>query len=276
MAIYDVNGNRIDQDIPEIDVFDYDVNVKSVNHRGFSNVAPENTLPAYILSKKNGYSYVETDISFTSDGVPMLLHDATIDRTSNGSGTLSQMTYAQVRQYDFGSWKSAEYTGTVIPTLSEFLILCKRIGLKPYIELKDNGEYTNAQIEQIVHTVWNHGMKENSTYISFSSAYLQVVKATDGEARLGFLKGAKANYSEDVTICNSLKTSSNKVFYDVRHDKITQEMVDAMSAENIPIEAWTVDDPSIVLSLNNYVSGVTTNSLNAGKILYDATMPHTT
>ena len=273
MAIYDVNGNRIDQDIPEIDVFDYDVNVKSVNHRGFSNVAPENTLPAYILSKKNGYSYVETDISFTSDGVPMLLHDATIDRTSNGSGTLSEMTYAQVRQYDFGSWKSAEYTGTVIPTLSEFLVLCKRIGLKPYIELKDNGEYTNAQIEQIVETVWNHGMRENSAYISFSSAYLQVVKGVDAEARLGFLKGAKASYSEDVTICNNLKTASNKVFYDVRHDKITQTMVDAMCEENIPIEAWTVDDANIVLSLNNYVSGVTTNSLNAGKILYEATMP---
>ena len=275
MAIYDVNGNRIDQDIPEIEYIDYGINVKSVNHRGFSNIAPENTLPAYILSKKNGYSYVETDISFTSDGVPMLLHDATIDRTSNGSGTLSQMTYEQVRQYDFGSWKSAEYTGTVIPTLSEFLVLCKRIGLKPYIELKDNGEYTNAQIEQIVEMVWNHGMRENSAYISFSSAYLQVVKETDNEARLGFLKGAKAKYDEDVTICNSLKTANNKVFYSVRHDKITQVMVDAMCADHIPIETWTVDDPSIVLSLNNYVSGVTTNSLNAGKILYDATMPHT-
>ena len=271
MAVYDISGNRIDQG--SSGSADYDVNVKSVNHRGFSNVAPENTLPAYILSKTNGYVYVETDVSFTSDGVPMLLHDATIDRTSNGSGTLSQMTYDQVRQYDFGSWKSAEYAGTVIPTLSEFLVLCKRIGLKPYIELKDNGAYSNAQIEQIVEMVWNHGMRENSTYISFSSTYLQVVKGADSGARLGFLKGAQADYSADVTICNDLKTASNKVFYDVRHDKITQAMVDAMCDNNIPVEAWTVDDANIVIGLNNYVSGITTNSLNAGKILYDYAMP---
>ena len=80
--------------------------VLSVNHRGYSAIAPENTLPAYRLSKEKGFRYVETDVSFTSDGVPVLLHDASIDRTSDGTGKIAEMTFEQVRQYDFGSWKS--------------------------------------------------------------------------------------------------------------------------------------------------------------------------
>ena len=135
MAIYDINGNRIDESATGT-ALNYDATILSVNHRGYSTVAPENTLPAYKLSKRMGFNYVETDVSFTSDGVAMLLHDATIDRTSNGSGTLANMTYDEVRQYDFGSWKSSAYAGTVIPTLAEFLSLCKNIMLHPSHQAK--------------------------------------------------------------------------------------------------------------------------------------------
>ena len=255
--------------------FDYDSTMKSVNHRGYSAVAPENTLPAYILSKKMGFNYVETDISFTSDGIPMLLHDSTIDRTSNGSGTLSQMTYAQVRQYDFGSWKSPEYTGVVIPTLAEFLELCKSIMLHPYLELKSNGSYTQAQIQQIVDMVNSYGLKGNVTYISFSDVYLGYVKNYDDEARLGYLNVPNSYYLQT---CLSLKTNKNKVFFDCSYyynsnqNAITQEICDAFMAEDIPIEAWTVNDKNVLLGLNKYVSGVTSDNLIAGKTLYDSVM----
>lgn len=277
MAVYDINGTEIGNyiDPSSIDVeeknLDYDATVKSVNHRGYSAEAPENTLPAYILSKQKGFNFVETDVSFTSDGVAMLLHDATIDRTSNGSGTLANMTYEQVRQYDFGSWKNAKYAGTKIPTLDEFLALCKAIMLHPYIELKPNGGYTQAQIESVVDAVHAHGLKGEVTYISFSSEYLGYVKNYDDEARLGFLSSPKTS---DLTICQGLKTAKNSVFYDVSYynNAITQEICDAYSAANIPIEAWTVDSASNMLGLNKYVSGITSNNLIAGKVLYDNAM----
>lgn len=268
MAVYDLDGNIIAID-SEMNL-DYDASVISVNHRGYSTVAPENTLPAYILSRKMGFNYVETDISFTSDGVPMLLHDSTIDRTSNGSGTLSQMTYEQVRQYDFGSWKSSAYAGTVIPTLAEFLALCKAIMLHPYLELKSNGAYTQAQIEQIVDMVESYGLKEKVTYISFSDTFLGYVKAYDPSARLGFLKGSYA--SGDVSTCVGLKTTTNKVFYDVSHSAITQSVCDAFMAQDIPIEAWTVNSAETMLGLNKYVSGITSDNLIAGKVLYNDAM----
>ena len=206
MAVFDKDGNRIDQYL----FLDYDSTIKSINHRGYSSVAPENTLPAYRLSKRMGFNYAETDVSFTSDGIAMLLHDATIDRTSNGSGTLSNMTYEQVRAYDFGSWKSATYSGTVIPTLDEFLLLCKRIMLNPYIELKNNGGYTEAQIQGIVDAVKRHGLEKNTTYISFSSTYLNYVKNYNPNARLGFLITTAS--TSTVNTVNNLKTGTNEVF----------------------------------------------------------------
>lgn len=261
MPIYNLKGRRID--------LDYDMNVLSVNHRGFSTEAPENTLPAYILSKKKGFNYVETDVCFTSDNVPVLLHDSTIDRTSNGSGNINNITYEQVRQYDFGSWKSSIYAGTKIPSLAEFLYLCKSIILHPYIELKGSA-YTQEHMKQIVDMVHAYGLKGKVSYISFHSEYLGYVRDYDPEARLGFLKGS---YSDsDIATCNSLKTESNQVFYDVAHSAITQSVCDAFIAENIPIEAWTVNSADAMLGLNKYVSGITSDNLIAGKVLYDNSM----
>ena len=278
MAVYDISGNTIgtnvdsSQFITKEENLLYDTTILSVNHRGYSTVAPENTLPAYILSRKMGFNYVETDVSFTSDNVAMLLHDATIDRTSDGSGTLANMTYSQVRQYDFGSWKSPEYAGTKIPTLEEFLGLCKSIMLHPYIELKSNGNYTQAQIASIVDMVWKFGLRGKVTYISFSNTYLGYVKDNDDEARLGFLSGSAS--TSQIATCQALQTGKNQVFYDVGYynNAITQAICNAYAAAKIPIEAWTVDSASDMLAMNKYVSGITSDNLIAGKVLYDNAM----
>ena len=262
--VFDVQGNRIDDGAGSIN---YDLTTKSVNHRGYSTVAPENTLPAYKLSKKMGFYYVECDVSFTSDNVPMLLHDATIDRTSNGSGTLANMTYEQVRQYDFGSWKSAEYTGTVIPTLVEFLTLCKNIMLHPYIELKENGNYTQAQIEMIVDLVNQCGLRGKVTYISFSDTYLGYVKTYDVDARLGLLISNPSGST--ITTCQNLRTGTNEVYMGAKYTNLTNAICNTAASAKVPIEVWTVNSESAILSLNTYVTGITSDSIIAGKLLFE-------
>lgn len=266
MAIYDSNGNKVDTGS-----VDYNATVLSVNHRGYSIEAPENTLPAYKLSKQMGFDYVETDVSFTKDGIPVLLHDSTIDRTSDGSGNINNLTFAQVRECDFGSWKSAKYTGTKIPSLEEFLYLCKSIILHPYIELKYNGNYTETQIQQVIDMVSSYGLKGKVTYISFSTVYLQYVKNYDSKARigvLGTLDGSSLGY------CEALQTGENEVFFDSSYydSAITSEYCDLFRSEGIHIEAWTVNSASDMLALNPYVSGITSDNLIAGKVLYDNAM----
>lgn len=247
-------------------VIDYDLNVKAVNHRGYSKGAPENTIPAYIMSKQKGFTYVECDVSFTKDSVAVLLHDSTIDRTSNGSGNIQSLTYEQLLQYDFGSWYSSKFAGTKIPTFKEFMMYCKGLGLHPYIELKSSGGYTESQIRQVVDEVELCGMKGKVTYISFSATFLEYVKAYDEEARLGYIADIT---SSTINTANNLKNGKNEVFMDVNYTYIKDSKVALCMENDLPIEVWTVNDSNVIKKLNPYISGVTSDNQIAGKILYD-------
>ena len=94
-------------------------NVISIAHRGYSSVSPENTLVSYKNAKRHGFNFVECDISFTKDHKPVLLHDGSVDRTSNGKGVIEDLTLDEVKYLDFGSWKDAKYKGEKIPTFED-------------------------------------------------------------------------------------------------------------------------------------------------------------
>lgn len=238
-------------------------NVKAVNHRGFCTEAPENTLSAFKLSKKKGFEYVECDVSFTADGHAVLLHDSTVDRTSNGTGSIAGMTFEAVRALDFGSWFSEDFDGEQIPTFAEFIALCRNLGLHPYIELKEG---TQEQIEGLVSTVKRYGMKGKVTWISFTAAYLGYVKAVDPAARLGFVVGAVN--SSTITTIQGLQTGENEVFADCSADNANAEAAQLCADADIPLEVWTVNSEAALLALDPYVSGVTSDNLIAGQVLY--------
>ena len=256
------------EEIPEGDkaLKNFDATVKSVNHRGYNSIAPENTISAYKLSKEYGFYYVEADVSFTSDGVPVLLHDATIDRTSNGTGTISEMTFEQVRTYDFGSWKSADYAGELIPSFEEFIIFCKKAGLHPYIEVKSPFTTDNAQT--LVDIVKRCGMIDKVTWISFSNTYLGYIKGILPSARLGQVTGTITETT--ITNASSLITDTNEVFVDAQFNVLTDDMVNLCIDADIPLEVWNVFTDENVTSANGYISGMTTDSILAGKVLQES------
>ena len=243
---------------------DYAVN--SVAHRGYSFEAPENTLSAFRLAAQKGFGKVECDVSFTSDGYPVILHDATIDRTSNGTGAINELTLEQVRSYDFGSWKSATYAGEKIPTFEEFIVLCKNLGLHPYIEIKSGA--TSEQAAGLMETVIRYGMKDKVTWISFDSAALTAVVGKYAKARVGFIVNTIDQTA--VTTALSLDTGKNEVFIDAYYKNVNSDAVNLCVSNLLPLEVWTVDDENAVLALDPYVSGVTSNHLVASKVLKNA------
>lgn len=192
--------------------------VKAVNHRGFNTIAPENTLPAFELSGKLGFKYVETDVAFTSDGVPVLMHDATINRTArNSDGTaltsdvnIADITYEQALEYDYGIWKGSQYAGTKIPTFEEFIHCCKAYNVHPWIELKQ--VYTAEQVALLISIIKKYGMEEHVSFISFSATALGFVKTQWDSVELG--------YNGTVSDANNLKTGKNRVFmiYELGND----------------------------------------------------------
>jgi glycerophosphoryl diester phosphodiesterase len=165
--------------------------VRSINHRGYNSICPENTLEAFKKSKNYGFNFVETDVRFTADNVPVLLHDETINRTGrkyDGSKFdediyISDITYDEVSQYDFGVYKAQKYAGTKIPTFNEFIRLCRRIALHPYIEIE--GEITAEQAGILIETVNDCGLLNYVTWITFSYESLLRILERDPSARVG-------------------------------------------------------------------------------------------
>ena len=246
----------------------------SVGHRGWYE-APENTLAAYRESYNNGFKYVECDVQFTKDGVAVLLHDDTIDRTSNGSGTLSQMTYAQLLQYDF-SYDSADpdrdfskYRGEKIPTFEEFIALCKELGLHPYIEIK--GTITEAEAKQLVKIVSDAGMLDSVSWLGFSGDALAKIVNVDPTARLVWVLtdtyDSKLAANSIPFAQQNLMTGESEVVFDIYYTLVTQSIVDLLKMYNIPLEVWTVNDYNAIVNLNPYVSGVSSDYYNAKEIL---------
>lgn len=246
----------------------------SVGHRGWYK-APENTLSAYRESYNNGFKYVECDVQFTKDGIPVLLHDDTIDRTSNGSGYLSQMTYAEVSQYDFSYDDNdtvndfSAYRGEKIPTFEEFIALCKELGLHPYIEIK--GTMTDDEAKMLIQIVEEAGMTDNVSWLGFSGDALSKIAYNCPTARLVWVitdTNATKIEANNVPFAQmNLMTGQNQVVFDIWYTLATQDVVDVVSKYGIPLEVWTVNDLNAIKNLHPYVTGVSSDMYNAKQIL---------
>lgn len=258
----------------------------SLNHRGYSIIAPENTLPAFAMSKKMGFEWVEGDLEWTSDNIPVLLHDSTINRTGrNADGTsiestinINDITYEQALTYDFGIWKGAQFAGTKIPTFGEFILLCKNLGLNAVIDIKTT--LTNSQIELIANSINAVGMGDNVMFATSYPTNLESLGAIFPKAILDY--GIMARPLDDtdianaISVCNSLKTSINKVTLSHFYTAVTQGQYDDLTEAGINTLVWqdvksdfTEED---VLSFNKAVIGAFVNGINAGKVIMNNTL----
>ena len=243
--------------------------VRSINHRGYSRLYPENTLIAFKKSALLGWGAVETDVRYTSDDVPVLLHDQSINRTArNMDGTaigttvnIEDITYSQAQGYDFGIYKGPQFAGTEIPTFEQFVKLCRNLSLDMYIELKV------ANTGPLVNIVKACNMGDHATWISYSEGLLGSVLDDFPTARVGLL----AN-SLDSTIVNNalaLKTADNEVFVALLTSAIDSTAVNTLLANDLPLEAYTPNDDATIAALDPYVSGVTSDYIVAGRSLYE-------
>ncbi len=107
-----------------------------IAHRGAGKLAPENTLAAFRLGASHGYRAFECDVNSSADGVAFLLHDATLQRTSSGTGTASQLSWSELSRLDAGGWHSRRFAGEPLPSLDGIAAYCIRNGFALNIEIK--------------------------------------------------------------------------------------------------------------------------------------------
>ncbi|MBL3699178.1 glycerophosphodiester phosphodiesterase [Leucobacter luti] len=136
-----------------------------VSHRGAAALAPENTLAAMRIAIDQGVEFIEADVHLTADGVPVLLHDPTLDRTTTGTGPVAALTLAELRQLDAGSWFGAEFAGEPVPTLEELLAELDGANVRALVELK--GIWTPEQLAATAVLLREAGMVNRVALQSF-------------------------------------------------------------------------------------------------------------
>lgn len=125
------------------------VNSPLVAHRGATNVTPENTLVSVRKTAKLGATWIETDVRLTADMKLVMIHDETVDRTSNGSGTVLSKTLAEIQQLDCGGWFADEFKGEIAPSLDEYLDCILECGLNLQLEVKEVPGLERELVEQV-------------------------------------------------------------------------------------------------------------------------------
>lgn len=161
--------------------------VRYIQHRGMITVAPENSIPAFVESGKRGAFGVECDVNVTSDGMLVLMHDGTIDRTTNGSGKVSDYNYAQLQQYHIDNGSNIEnYTATelVIPTLEDYLKICKRYGMLAVIEIKFT---STSPIKSVIELIHKYGMKDSCMIMTYQENIVQTIRNIDESINITYL-----------------------------------------------------------------------------------------
>ncbi len=128
-----------------------------IGHRGAAGHAPENTLASLRRAAELGARWVEFDVALTRDGEPVLLHDETVDRTTDGKGRLAALSLGELQQLDAGSWHSKDSAGERVPTLMETLTLLQSLGLGANIEIKPTAgreAETGAVVAKRIAAAW--------------------------------------------------------------------------------------------------------------------------
>lgn len=155
--------------------------VSVVAHRGGGHDAPENTLAAIRAASKNGATGVELDLEFSADGVPILMHDETVDRTTNGSGPLSQLRMSELSKLDAAAKHRlrAKFAGEKIPTLQEAVEECIRLGLTIYFDVKGHPDEAAAALKELYK---KHPVLYNSSIVcSFEPKVIYRMRQRDPE-----------------------------------------------------------------------------------------------
>lgn len=213
-------------------------------HRGASTRAPENTLAAFELAFKQGAPAIEFDVKLTADRQVVIHHDQTLDRTTDGSGSITKQTLAALRELDAGSKFSAEFRGEKIPTLDEvFEAVGKKIFMN--VELTNYAFPFDGLVDEVAKLVMKHGLEGQVMFSSFFPTNLTRARQLLPSIPRGqlFLPGGSGWWQ---------RLAGNFMLLQAEHPwkgDVTAESVRRAHAKGRRVYTWTVNDPAEMKTL---------------------------
>lgn len=221
-----------------------------IGHRGAAAVAPENTLAAVRAGRESGASHLEVDVQRSRDGVLVLLHDRSVDRTSNGRGEIDQFTLEQLRQLDAGSWFAPPFDGEAIPTLEQTLQLLDGWQGTLVVEAKHPEAHPN--LARDLATAVKRRPDLSYTFVSFDHGWLRRFSAVMPSASLGEL------WLYPMRLPSGERVERVGVFW--LAPLLDPTLVRRAHARGLELWVWTVDPPWLArLMAWLGVDGITSN-----------------
>lgn len=206
-------------------------------HRGAKDYAPMNTIPAFELALQQGAVGIELDVHRSKDGYPVIVHDFTVDSTTDGEGKVIEKTLAELKDLDAGSWFDTKFTGLKVPTLDEVF---EAVGdaLLINVEIKSMDVETDGVEQVVADCISRHNMGERVLVSSFNPATLKRFRAIAPEVMIGFL------YTSGMEI--DTESMIEGFAHEARHPYF--EMIDGdymawAKSNNYYVNTWTVNDP---------------------------------
>lgn len=215
-----------------------------VGHRGARGHAPENTMASFAKGIELGVDAVETDVHLSRDGELVLIHDHTVNRTTDGRGFIKDMTLAELKTLDAGSWYDPRFAEERIPTLAELLERAKgRVGVA--IEIKNGPIWYPGIAEKTVHAVRRHGMERQVILISFDHLVLREAKTIAPEIATGILY--VGGLADPVAAARAAQADS----LNPNWSYVTPELVRAAHAAGLAVSVWNPNDLATLRGLND-------------------------
>jgi len=236
-----------------------------VAHRGASAYAPENTLAAFRLAIQQGAPVVECDVHLTLDGVPVVIHDDCVDRTTNGTGEVAAQRYDALRELDAGAWFSAQFAGEHLPTLDETLAVCAGKA-RLFVELKRGGG--EALVDAALAAI-DRAAGTDIAIISFGPEEVQHAARKRPDLALGFLIGRSHLQEHGAAAAVGAARSFGAGFLSPQHDAADETLIRLAQDAGLPVSVWTVDDPDRMRHLTDMgVDAITTNRPDVALALF--------
>jgi len=214
-------------------------------HRGASAYAPMNTLLAFQLAADLQADGVELDVQLTRDGELVVIHDITVDATTDGSGTVAEMTLAEIKALDAGSWFGPGYTGLRVPTLDEvFEAVAGRLLVN--VEIKSMALEPDGLEEAVATCIERHHMAGRVVVSSFNPLALIRFRQAMPQVALGYLYAEGIPAAPDEVRARMTTEASHP-----HHEMLNADSVRALRDAGQRIHTWTVNDPARALVLRD-------------------------
>lgn len=212
--------------------------VSNVAHRGATAYTPENTIAAFDLAVDMKADYIEIDVQRSKDGELVLIHDTTVDRTTDGTGKVGDLTLEQLRSLDAGSWKGEQFAGEPIPTFEEILDHYHgKIGI--LIELKAPELYPGIEEQVAAALIERNLHKPQNEKIIIQSFNFESIKKMDQllpKVPIGVLTSNRA----DTTLQALQEFSTYADWFNPSYGIVTEELVNQVHSLGMQIGSWTV------------------------------------